>query len=233
MATTRTTEEMLYVKRLLDGMFEAHNTRRREVMAITSLQALERGVLKGSSRASEAAEAASNTDKGLTVGEAEKLLAKLVSEKWLERSAKGFYHLSPRALMELRSWLIDAYNEETDDPDEWQRIKFCEACKDIITIGERCAEVDCNVRLHDICQAAYWNSRPNKQCPKCETEWDGEHYVGEKAITSTEEYLRGKRRSGIGAKRSGEENGDNQRKSRRVVTEDSDEEEEMLEGMQR
>jgi non-structural maintenance of chromosomes element 1 len=118
-----------------------------------------------------------------------------VKETWFERSAEGFYTLSPRALLELRSWLVEAYND-SDEPDLWQRIKFCEACKEIVTIGERCTERDCNVRLHNICTIAFWNSRPGKQCPKCKTAWNGKTYVGQKAITSTEEYLKGKRRSG-------------------------------------
>ncbi len=36
----------------------------------------------------------------------------------------------------------------------------------------------------------------NRLCPACRTEWDGKHYVGEKAITTSGSYLRGKRRSG-------------------------------------
>lgn len=199
LATVRTTEEMLYTKRLLDAMFETYNTRRREVMAITSIQALEKKLLRGANRADEG-ESVTAVDKGLTGAEAERLLQKFEEEKWLERSPEGFYRLSPRALMELRSWLVDAYND-SDDPDEWQRIKFCEACKEIVTVGQRCSNIDCNVRIHNICETAYWNSRPSKKCPKCETEWDGEHYVGQQAVTSTEEYLRGKRRSG-GGKRS-------------------------------
>ncbi|KAH8667629.1 Nse1 non-SMC component of SMC5-6 complex-domain-containing protein [Tricladium varicosporioides] len=204
LATTRTTEEMHYIKRLLDAMFETYNTRRREVMAVTSMQAMEKKVLKPEIRPTDDDE--TTVDKGLTGGEAEKLLQKLEAEKWLERSRQGFYSLTPRALMELRGWLLDAYNEplaEGENPEEvWQRIKFCEACKDIITTGQRCAALECNVRIHDICGAAFWNSRPNKQCPRCETEWDGKYFVGQKAVTTTEEYLKGKRRSGGATKRS-------------------------------
>lgn len=36
----------------------------------------------------------------------------------------------------------------------------------------------------------------NRKCPICKIEWDGKHYVGEKAITTSERYLQGKRRSG-------------------------------------
>lgn len=229
LATTRTPDEISYIKRLLDAMFETHNTKRREIMAVTSMQAMETKVRKGSNRQSlgEAAQSTQTSDKGLTQSEAEKLLENLVKETWLERSTEGFYTLSPRALIELRSWLVEAYNE-SDDPTQWQRIKFCEACKEIVTIGQRCAERECNVRLHSICTAAFWNSRPGKKCPKCDTVWDGKHYVGQKAVTSTEEYLKGKRRSG-GKRKSAAvdedeedaERSDGRRSSRRVVEEES------------
>jgi hypothetical protein len=199
MATTRTTEEIFYIRRFLDAMFETCNTKRREVMALTSMQALETKLRKAP-RQSEGEANSQAIDKGLTPEQTEKLLAKLKQEKWLEESSQHFYRLAPRALMELRSWLVDTYND-SDDPDEWQRIKFCEACKEIVTIGQRCADFECNVRLHNICEAAYWNSRPNHNCPRCDTIWDGKQYVGQKVITSTEEYLRGKRRSGGGNKR--------------------------------
>ncbi|KAE9370712.1 hypothetical protein N431DRAFT_379357 [Stipitochalara longipes BDJ] len=198
LATTRTPDEISYIKRLLDAMFETHNTKRREVMAVTSMEAMETKVRKGVNRQSEGgepAQATQSSDRGLTQSEAEKLLANLVKETWLERSNEGFYTLSPRALLELRSWLVEAYND-SDDPDSWQRIKFCEACKEIVTIGQRCTERECNIRLHNICTSAFWNSRPGKKCPKCETVWTGKAYVGQKAITNTEEYLKGKRRSG-------------------------------------
>jgi hypothetical protein len=215
LATTRTADEISYIKRLLDAMFETHNTKRREVMAVTSMQAMETKIRKGGNRQSEGGEstqATQSSDRGLTQSEAEKLLANLVKETWLERSVEGFYTLSPRALLELRSWLVEAYND-SDEPDSWQRIKFCEACKEIVTIGQRCMERECNVRLHNICTAAFWNSRPGKQCPKCKTAWDGKAYVGQKAITSTEEYLKGKRRSG------------GKRKSDAVEEDEEDEEE--------
>jgi hypothetical protein len=200
LATTRTPEELFFVKRLMDAMFETFNTNRKEVMAVTGMQAIHRSITKGGGGRQSLGESTQSVDKGLTQELAEKTLSSLVKEGWLERSKNGYYTLSPRALMELRSWLVETYND-SDDPEDWQRIKFCEACKEIVTIGQRCVELDCIVRLHDICQDSYWRSRPDKTCPKCETEWDGKHYVGEKAVTTTEEYLKGKRRSG-GASRS-------------------------------
>jgi hypothetical protein len=230
MATTHSTEEILYLKRLLDAMFETYNTRRREVMAVTSMQALEAKVRKGGGRQSTGEASTQSADKGLTTAEAEQTLEKLVREKWLDRSKAGFYRLSPRGLMELRSWLVDTYND-SDDPEEWQRIKFCEACKEIVTIGQRCADLDCNVRLHTICETAYWNSRPSKKCPKCDTAWDGEHHVGQKVITTTEEHLKGKRRSAPAKRKNaaevqdGEESGEGRRRRRSRVEEPDQEEE--------
>lgn len=162
-------------------------------MAVSSMQALEGKLRKGARPDGASTQA---EDKGLTGDQVEKLLAKLVEEKWIEKSSAGFYRLAPRALMELRSWLLDTYNNP-DEPEDWQRIKCCEACKEIVTIGQRCSNMECNVRLHNICEAAYWNSRqPSHDCPTCGTLWDGKRFVGQKVVTSTEDYLRGKRRSG-------------------------------------
>lgn len=199
-ATTFTTEEMFYIKRLLDAMFETYNTKGKEVMAITSTQAMHSSLIGGSGRQSIGDDDMQTIDNGVRRSEAEKVLSGLMAQGWFERSKRGYYSLTPRAILELRSWLVDTYND-SDDPDEWQRIKSCRACKGIVTVGERCSNRDCDVRLHKICETAYWNSRPNKNCPNCETEWDGRHYVGEKAATSTDDNLREKRRSGATSQR--------------------------------
>ena len=200
-ATMRTQEEMFFVRRMIDAMFEMYNTRRREVMGVTSMQALERKITKGIS-GRQSLENSQTMDKGVTNDQAEKCLNGLVAEGWFERSKEGWYTLSPRALLELQTWLVNEYNDDEADADDWQRIKFCEACKGIMTVGRRCADVDCNVRLHDICQESFFNSRPDRNCPRCKTRWDGKHYVGQRAITTTEDYLKGKRRSGGAARKS-------------------------------
>jgi hypothetical protein len=205
-AGSRGPDEVAYLRRLLDAMFETHNTRRREVQGITSLQALEKKVLKGSGAAAGVPRAeGAPVDRGLTQEQAERTLEGLVAEGWFERSKEGWYTLAPRALMELRGWLVETYND-LEEPEEWQRIKFCEACKEIVTVGQRCSDMGCNVRLHDICETAFWVARPSKRCPKCETRWDGKSYVGQRAVTTTEEYLKGKRRSGgVGRRQAVEE----------------------------
>lgn len=233
MATTRTSDEVFYIKRLLDVIFDTNNKQSKEVMAITSMQAL--GQRKPSNRRESEEGSQLAVDKGLTGTEAESLLAGLVQEKWFEHSKDGYYTLSPRALMELRSWLVETYN---DDEDDWQRIKFCFACKDIVTVGQRCADLDCNVRLHNICEAAYWNSRPSKKCPKCERPWEGKQYVGEKVLTASKDRNRGGRASGAQngsarrqSGRGGDEeeeqpNGNHRRNNRRESPEEEEEEEE-------
>ncbi|PQE06198.1 RING-like domain-containing protein [Rutstroemia sp. NJR-2017a BBW] len=195
LATAFSTEEMFYIKRILDAMFETFNTKGREVMAITSQQAIHSSLIKGAGRQSMGGDDLQTVDNGVTREAAERVLANLVAQGWFERSRKGYYSLTPRALLELRGWLLEMYNDP-DEPEEWQPIKNCEACKGIITVGERCPRRDCSVRLHGTCQTAYWNSRRNKKCPKCETEWDGRHFVGERVITQTEDNLREKRKSG-------------------------------------
>lgn len=86
---------------------------------------------------------------GLTMVQAERVLRTLVEEGWLEKSRKGYYSLSPRALMELRGWLDETYNDpdEDDEPAQWKRIKACQGCKDIITVVSRARRMRCRERL--------------------------------------------------------------------------------------
>jgi len=193
-ATTHTPEEIGFIQRVLHAMFETYNTKRREVMAVSSMQVLKKEIVRPGRQ--DLGEGAQPADRGLTQQEAEKCLGVLVSEGWFELSKESYYTLSPRALMELRSWLVSSFNDP-DDEEDGQRIKYCEACKEIVTTGQRCAEVECPVRLHDICQEAYWNSRKDENCPKCNTPWEQDkHFVGQRVITKTEDYLREKRKGG-------------------------------------
>jgi hypothetical protein len=219
MATARNPEEVAYIKRLLDAMFEQYNTPRMEVMAVDEGQALrvskpparrESGVHGNGSNGNtqngggdsdnengdgEGEDGMAAVSRGLKHSEVLSLLASLVAEGWLDKSRDGFYSLTPRALMELWSWLMATYN----DPDaeaEWQRIKFCEACKEIVTYGQRCNEPDCTVRLHDICEDGFWRTRSERKCPKCSTPWEGNHYVGERAVTSRSGFQRGRGKKG-------------------------------------
>ncbi|KAK3398223.1 Nse1 non-SMC component of SMC5-6 complex-domain-containing protein [Sordaria brevicollis] len=201
MATTHTPEEVAYIKRLMDLIFDEYNTVRMEVMAVDEGQALkasrpkrrESQHVNGEDEEGQPSTMAS--DRGLKHSEVLSLLSSLVAEGWLEKSRVGFYSLSPRSLIEMWSWLVATYNDDSAEARDWQRIKFCEACKEIVTYGQRCSERDCTIRLHDICQDRYWRTRREKKCPKCETAWTGDHFVGERAITSRQGYQRGKGRA--------------------------------------
>lgn len=117
LATTYTVDEIAFVKRLLDAMFETHNTRRSEAMVLSNIQAIQLAKVSSSSSNSPSTENAnqSGAAQSLTIPQAETMLARLVEEGWFEKSAKGFYSLSPRGLMELRGWLVDTYNDDDEE----------------------------------------------------------------------------------------------------------------------
>jgi hypothetical protein len=123
-------------------MFEINNTPRQEVMAITSMQAikLHKAPTEEGRQTQGGSETQGSAGQSLTMGQAEKMMKTFVEEGWFEKSQKGYYSLSPRALMELRGWLIETYNEVDEDEDDGeahQKIKTCHACKEIITTVSR------------------------------------------------------------------------------------------------
>ncbi|KAG6006266.1 hypothetical protein E4U43_000464 [Claviceps pusilla] len=203
LATVFSPEELAFLKRILDAMFDKYNTPRMEVLAVTEMQAIKlarppsrrQSQMHDDETADPDTPSQNAVDRGLKHSEVETMLRRLVEGEWFSKSRDGFYTLTPRALMELRPWLVETYNEVASG-DEWQRIKVCEACKDIVTIGMRCSEPRCVLRLHDFCQDAFWRARRSNQCPRCQTEWKNDRYVGEKAVTMTEAYQRGRRKSG-------------------------------------
>lgn len=219
-------------------MFETYNTVRHEVMAITSMQAVR--LCKAPPDQSHETQNGSTTQgsagQNLTMIQAEKMLTTLVDEGWFEKSKQGFYSLSPRALMELRGWLIETYNDDDGEDDEEgaQKIKQCDACKEIITVvcthltlparnvslirnqGQRCPKLTCACRLHDICIQNFFRAQKSTRCPRCQQDWTNNHsFVGERVVTTTEKYLQGKRRSNGSATSA--------RKNSRVVPEEVEE----------
>jgi non-structural maintenance of chromosomes element 1 len=207
LATLHSPEEIAFVKRVIDAMFEKYNTPRMEALCLDEMQANKLRMPRipdNDDVEMEGGEEQAQTQslKGIKSSEVESVMHSMVDEGWFECSRDGFYYLSTRALLELRSWLIESYNDPDAEEGEWQRVKFCEACKDIVTIGQRCAERDCLARLHDSCANAFFRNRQQPACPKCSREWTGRHFVGERAVTETEAYQRGRRRSGKSGRRS-------------------------------
>lgn len=193
MATVHTADEIAFVKRVLDCMFETNNTRRAEIMAVSGQQALNLAKAPDARRQSGAVADDTQTqaaNASLTMAQAEKVLRLLVAESWFEQSQHGFYTLSPRALMELRGWLLDTYNDrdaESDDSDQGhlhEQIKVCAACREIVTQGQRCPDptLRCPARLHSHCVGKMWRAQGGREvCPSCSREWRNPLPVGEKA----------------------------------------------------
>ena len=135
LATTYSADEIAFVKRILDYMFDTNNTRRCEGMVISPMQAIQlaRNSSGQNNRRSMNAESQTTQSGGaaqsLSMTQAESMMKRLVEEGWLEKSRKDYFSLTPRGLMELRGWLVSTYNDETAN-----RIKSCNACGDIVTV---------------------------------------------------------------------------------------------------
>lgn len=139
LATVYTADEIAFVKRVLDYMFDTNNTRLCEGMVISGIQAVQMAkVSSGDANRRRSTNAESQQTPGaaqsLSMSQAEDMMKKLVAEGWMEKSRKGFFSLSPRALMELRGWLRDTYNYVNGEGREIDKIKNCAACKEIITV---------------------------------------------------------------------------------------------------
>ncbi|KAJ5241746.1 DNA repair protein Nse1 [Penicillium citrinum] len=192
LATTHTADEIAFVKRVLDYMFDTNNTRICEGMAISSMQAIQQAKVSSSDRDRRQSQnpATQATQGGaaqsLSMTQAETMMRSLVEEGWLEKSRGGYFTLTPRGLMELKGWLISTYN---DDPEREEsrrggRIKFCAACKEIVTVGQRCDDRECKGRLHDHCVRNYFRMQQAEKCPVCKQDWPGDKFVGERAIAA-------------------------------------------------
>jgi hypothetical protein len=140
LATTYSPDEIAFVKRILDYMFDTNNTKICEGMVVTPIQATQLAKVSSADtnrRRSTNAETQQNQGgaaQSLTMTQAETMMQNLMAEGWLEKSPRNYFSLTPRALMELRSWLADTYNYVNDNGQEVKRIKFCAACRDIVTV---------------------------------------------------------------------------------------------------
>ena len=111
-------------------------------MAITSMQAthLAKPPVEQRGETQNGSATQGSGGAGITMVQAERMMGAMVEEGWFEKSRKGYFSLSPRALMELRGWLMETYNDVGDDEDEEDgaralKVKLCYACKEIITVA--------------------------------------------------------------------------------------------------
>ncbi|KAF9438612.1 hypothetical protein BGZ76_006511 [Entomortierella beljakovae] len=155
-ATGYTPTELEYFKHLLDSIVMADD----EMFCISSTAALhEAGHLKNKE----------NKPLVMSKREAEALLDRFVSDKWLIRSRGGAYSLSMRTLLELQTYLKETFNDQ---------IQECTLCMEIITKGQRCSVAACSSRLHQHCAAAYFGNMNNPKCAMCHTQWTGKVLIG-------------------------------------------------------
>lgn len=189
-ATGFTADEIAFITRVLDAIFTTHNTKKREICAIKGTDALQLYKPRdgqGNTQANGATQSGGSNG-AITMGNAEAVLKGLVSQGWFDVSKKGYYSLSPRTLMELRGWLIETFNDNDESEEEGQdsrysgeRIKMCQACKEIVTVGQRCPDKSCPIRLHDMCTERFFRMQKSTTCPKCKKDWKDHGVVGEKA----------------------------------------------------
>ena len=204
---------MAFVKRVLDAMFDKYGgggPGRREVYAVKEMEAMQ---LAKAPRRESAAQENGNADgqggggaaASITLQRAQDVLDQMVESGFFERSRAAYISLGPRGLMELRGWLQETYDEpaqEGDDPEDVERgrrVRFCETCREVVTVGQRCANYECGFRLHEFCVQKFFHGRSEKKCPKCGRQWTGTDFVGEKAARG---YTEPSRRSVNGASRS-------------------------------
>ncbi|KAF2712370.1 hypothetical protein K504DRAFT_480055 [Pleomassaria siparia CBS 279.74] len=234
LATTFSPDEIAYIKRLLDAMFETYNSGSKEIMAVSSMQASQLAKAPARNRQSQIQSQVVNGDaeeghepgqtqeasvKSVTLNDAAQLLDRLAEQHLFTKSSRNYWSLAPRGLMELRSYLKETYNDAGDpenEIEEIKRIKDCEGCKDIVTVGLRCSRRECGIRWHDGCARQYFAAlrADGRKCPGCGQAWVGDSFIGERVITGAG------RASGSGAGAAGRSNG-----RREVVQEEEDEEE--------
>ncbi|ORX46303.1 hypothetical protein DM01DRAFT_267088 [Hesseltinella vesiculosa] len=144
MATAHDVNEIHYFRTLISKIVTADN----DSYSIRSIAALQLGQREMKPPMSQ------NTT--------ESLLEQFVKEGWLEE-VDGQYILSARTLMELGGYLADEYPEEINE---------CIVCQHVITAGERCKNLDCQVRMHRHCsEQRFVRNRVVMKCPTCSTAW--------------------------------------------------------------
>ncbi|KAJ5184320.1 Zinc finger RING-type [Penicillium cf. griseofulvum] len=186
LATTYSPDEIAFLKRLLDYMFMTNNTRLCEAMVASQMQAVQLHKAPSSERqptSNDSTQTQTAAVQSLRMTQAETMIIHLIEEGWLQKSLKGYLSLTPRALMELRGWLVLTYNDESFDGRPVERIKTCAACKEIITVGQRCENNKCKGRLHDHCMRNFFRMQQAEKCPVCKEDWPGDKFVGERALT--------------------------------------------------
>ncbi|KAF2747340.1 hypothetical protein M011DRAFT_423751 [Sporormia fimetaria CBS 119925] len=199
LATTFSADEIAFVKRVLDAMFE--HPKKRDLYAVSSVDAAALARAPRTNRQSQVSgdgdTVMSNGDgvgtpaptvKSIDMPTSDRILRTLVSQGFFAANriaGTEYYRLGNRGLIELRMWLKEMYNEEDEDGEEGvKRVRDCEGCKEICTWGVRCRRGECGVRFHDQCRDVYFGKRrdEDKRCPGCRRGWV-EAFVGPRVMS--------------------------------------------------
>ncbi|XP_022092099.1 non-structural maintenance of chromosomes element 1 homolog [Acanthaster planci] len=125
----------------------------------------------GSASSTDVLNLTSHLKEKMSKQEAQKILSRLIKEKWLTES-QGEISLSPRSMMELEHYLADVYEED---------VRYCHLCKEIALKGELCS---CGLKLHSFCAARLFRGKSDFRCPGCEEVWDYDIPLDERASNS-------------------------------------------------
>lgn len=216
LATGLSADEVAFVRRVLDAMFLRQGGGDREVFAVRATEAVRLAKVAQTQQTQLQQQEQEQTQSvapaaSITMQRAEEVLREMCGAGWFERSEAGYVSLGPRGIMELKGWLQGMYDEPeeegdtAEDVERGRRVRFCEACKEMLTVvshlrrlsrpvcapsdaladiaaqGLRCSNHDCGFRVHEVCAKGYFRARGERQCPRCGTEWTGSDAVGEKA----------------------------------------------------
>ncbi|PLW25827.1 hypothetical protein PCANC_23238 [Puccinia coronata f. sp. avenae] len=114
----------------------------------------------------------STLEANIKKSEAEKLLTVLVEKGWLSKSSTGYYSLSIRSKLELKSYIDENYNEEDRPP-------TCAACREIVMRGFKCPNSECPKAMHVTCIIN--QTRQAHICPSCKSPFSYSIKIGEDA----------------------------------------------------
>ncbi|XP_031556913.1 non-structural maintenance of chromosomes element 1 homolog [Actinia tenebrosa] len=104
---------------------------------------------------------AADLEKKMACSYTEKLLERLVLDKWMDESS-GIYSLGGRAMLELEQYLRRVYEDD---------IVECMMCKKIALKCQTCEQ--CEGKLHKHCAGKYFAGRAQHMCPNknCGAPW--------------------------------------------------------------
>jgi len=94
--------------------------------------------------------------------EREETLTKMAEDKWLLQE-EGEISLSARSIYELEVYIREVHKDDAI---------ICPACNALVIRGQRCANDECPVRIHNHCAKKLFKAGTQRKCPSCKTAWN-------------------------------------------------------------